>query len=119
MHDHYSMKPRPIQSPCVSISRRTWLSSATAGWAFASVRADEHDALRTRGREAGLGAFGVSQSDHYSGIGDAPEEFRRETLNVCESIANSYRAHFRKRGFTISLPKQPLTLVVLSGQRSY
>ena len=69
--------------------------------------------------KAGLGPFAVSTSDQFSAIGDAHEEFRRETLENCESIAKSYQAHFDQKGFPVSLPKQRLNLVVLSGPKSY
>jgi hypothetical protein len=116
------MESRQPQSTWNSIPRRSWLLSALAGWASASVKAEGNDvldAIRTRGRNAGLAAFGINESDHFSVIGDAPEVYRREILDVCKSLANSYQAHFREKGFTISLPKQPFILVVLSGPRSY
>jgi hypothetical protein len=96
--------------------------SALAGCASTSVGAEGNDGLdpiRIRARNAGLGAFDLNKSDHYSVIGDAPEAYRREILNVCESLATSYLAHFREKGFTISLPRQSLILVALSGPGSY
>jgi Protein of unknown function (DUF1570) len=116
------MSLRPTQSSCASMSRRAWLLSALAGGASASTWDDEEDlvrAIRTRGTKAGLGAFGVSRSDHFSAIGDAPENFRRETLDVCESVAKSYQAHFRPKGLNVSPPKQHLILVVLASRKSY
>jgi hypothetical protein len=116
------MKPRPPQSTWDSISRRSWFLSALAGWASASGGAEGDDgieAIHTRARNAGLAGFGLNKSDHYSVIGDAPEAYRREILDVCESLATSYLAHFREKGFTISLPRQSLILVALSGPRSY
>jgi Protein of unknown function (DUF1570) len=104
------------------ISRRAWLLTALANAASASVWGDEDDllgAIRARGVKVGLGAFGVNTSDHFSAIGDAPEDFRQETLDVCESLAKSYQAHFHQKGFNVSPPKQRLNLVVLLGAKSY
>jgi hypothetical protein len=104
------------------ISRRAWLLNILAGGASATRRLDESDllqAIRARGMMAGLGPFAVITSENFSAIGDAPADFQRETLDRCESVAKSYQSDFHQKGLPVSLPKQRLNLVVLSGPKSY
>jgi hypothetical protein len=104
------------------LSRRTWLLTVLAGGASASARGDDDEllrAIRARAMKAGLRPFGVDMSDRFAAIGDAPADFRRETLENCEALTKGFQTHFDQKGFNVSPPKQRLNLVVLSGPKSY
>src|SRR5262245_49655312 len=82
----------------VGISRRDWLlarlqgltgaSTATRGQSRANDReagneADQIARVQAEAKRAGLGDFGVSRTEHFLGLGDAPNEFRSSALKIC------------------------------------
>ena len=105
-----------------SISRRSWLFGALASTAFGASPPKGNpqlEAIRSRGRKAGMEGFDESESANYRAIGDAPKRFREEALGVCEAVAADYRKHFTDKGFELDWPKEKLTVVALMGPKSY
>jgi Protein of unknown function (DUF1570) len=83
------------------------------------VRPADLDAIRKRAETAGLKDVGVSESAHYFAVGDAPEGFRKEALQLCEEIASSFLTHFRAKGFTLDFPADKMAVVALKDKESY
>ena len=105
-----------------SISRRSWLLGVLASSAFGAAPFQENpklEAIRARGRKAGMEGFDESESTNYRGIGDAQKQFRENALAICETVAADYRKHFTDKGFELAWPKDKLTVVILRGPRSY
>jgi hypothetical protein len=75
--------------------------------------------LQEHGRKAGLDAFRSSVTEHYLGIGDAPDAFRNEALKRCEALASAYIKHFQDKEFAVALPARKLTAVILKDRASY
>ena len=111
------------------IHRRGWLAAiAAGGWAASTFArepgpgdaADRDRAeVEEKARSAGLGPLRVSETDHYLGIGDAPDDFRARSLQICEALAGDYLDHFRFKKFAVERPEARLTLVTLADDRSY
>ena len=70
-------------------------------------------------RAAKLGAFRHSHSDHFVGIGDAPDAFRQSALRHGEALGQAFLAYFRGRGFTLEYPKRRMTVITLKDADSY
>ena len=77
-------RSNPIAPPW---TRRSWLAVALLGAGSLCLRqgslgadeeADEEAQVQTRARKAGLGPFRSSVTEHYLGIGDAPDPYRNE-----------------------------------------
>jgi hypothetical protein len=77
------------------------------------------DALVAALRAAGLRGVGDDQTEHYVAVGDAPANFLKGALNLCEKIAASYEKHFQAKGFKVPFPKDRMTIVALAGRASY
>ncbi len=104
------------------ISRRSCLLGTLAGLGLGMdpAKADESiDAIKAKARKAGMEPFDESETEHYRGVGDAPERFRKEALAICEAVAADYRKHFESKGFELTWPKDKLTVVILLGPKSY
>lgn len=80
---------------------------------------DEVDRVNRIGRSARLGAFSHSTSEHFLGIGDAPDLYRQSALRHCEALGEAFLAHFRSRGFEVNYPKRHLTVITLKDADSY
>src|SRR4051794_15952074 len=87
-------------------TRRSWLAATLLGGAnlFLRTRAlavddptDEAAAIQEQARKAGLGPFRSSVTDHYLGIGDAPDAYRNEALKRCRSLATAYLKYFQEK----------------------
>lgn len=105
-----------------TITRRSWLLGALASTAFGVAPLQGNpklEAIRARGKKAGMEGFDDSESARYRAIGDAPKGFRAAALDICEAVATDYRKHFTNKGFEIAEPADKLTVVVLMGPRSY
>lgn len=110
-----------------ALSRRRWLIGSVLGTfeLAASARggpaapADEEAEIRAAGRKAGLAPFRATETEHYLGIGDAPDAFRDQALRICKELAAVYQKHFRDKGFAVVFPGRRLTVVTLKGQASY
>lgn len=103
--------------------RRRDLLRAGLLWAVAGPSAaraaDPLDAIREKGRAAGLGAFRTAETGSFVGVGDAPAAFMDESLAACEALAADYRKLFGKRGFDLTAPAEKLRVVVLSSSKAY
>jgi hypothetical protein len=105
-----------------SISRRAWLLGTLASSAFGAAPFQGNpklEAIRARGRKAGMEGFDESETTNFVGIGDAPKQFREDALRNCEAVASEYRKHFTDKGFELAWPKEKLTVVILMGPKSY
>jgi Protein of unknown function (DUF1570) len=76
-------------------------------------------AVRDKAKKAGLGEFEVRSTGHFLGVGDGPAAYSARALELCESIATDYLAHFRKRGFKVDFPAGRLTVVTLKDSPGY
>ena len=113
-------------APTAAISRRAWLAAAVMGGWATRLRADEPKAedrdreeVEARGREAGLGPITFTETEHYLGIGDAPDDFRERALKICETLTTDYLVHFQFKKFVVERPAHRLTLVTLADADSY
>src|SRR5262245_12568495 len=96
--------------------RRTWLAGLGIGGVRArrAVAAPTHpdddpeeadfEAIRAHAKAIGLDPFDVSKTENYAAIGDAPETFRKEALDVCEAVARDCLKYFRDKGFPVKAP---------------
>lgn len=116
-------------------SRRQWLYQASTALGLASsglstpCRAAESPAatgederigkIVEKAKDAGIAPFGVSRSTHYLGVGNAPDEFRREALEVCEALGRVFVKQLRDRGFKIDYPDERMMVVILKDATSY
>lgn len=108
-----------------STRRRLLLGSLAAGWGLIAVgRAGADDAkeqadIEALARKAGLPPFRSSRTEHYFGIGDAPDAYREQALRIGKALATAFQKHFRGKGFDVALPTHRLTVVALAGPDSY
>ncbi len=116
-------------------SRRSWLAGALLGlsavlagsplaWSMQSEGADISEAeeialVQANAKKAGLESFSHSRTEHFLGLGDADARFRNDALKICESLQSDFLRYFRKKGFTVALPKKRLTVITLNGAASY
>jgi hypothetical protein len=77
------------------------------------------DRVVQRVRKAGLAPVGRSTTEHYLGIGDAPEDHRAEALKLCESLSAAYLEHFHDKQFPVAMPSERLCVVILKDLASY
>lgn len=115
--------------PNLDTSRRAWiaLSLGTLGLGSFGRRGAAADAgedarvarLEEQAKKAGLGRLATSRTDHFLGVGDAPEGFRREALGVCEALGKVFVKHLRDRGFRVDFPADRMMVVVLKDSISY
>ena len=55
--------------------------------------------VQAQAQKAGLGVFRSSVTEHYLGIGDAPDGHRNDALKLCEALAAAFLdTIFAKRG---------------------
>src|SRR5262245_17171795 len=92
-------------------TRRGWLAATLAGslyglgsrsWAVDEAETGEEAQVNERARKVGLGPLRSSRTEHYLGIGDAPDAFRNAALVRCGELANAYQKHFQDKGFTVA-----------------
>jgi hypothetical protein len=109
-------------------TRRSWLAAVLAAGAGLGLRRPARAAeavdkevtqVEAQARKAGLGEFRSTVSEHYLGIGDAPDAYRKAALERCEALASSYMDHFQFKGFAVALPPRKLTAVILKDRASY
>jgi hypothetical protein len=111
--------------PDPTIDRRTWLVGVAAGcWGLSARAEDPEDpgldppgepkAVEDLAATLGLGPFRAGRTTHYLGIGDAPDAFRAQAMEICEAVARDYLAYFRAKGFAVLRPERRLTVVILA-----
>jgi hypothetical protein len=126
------MDTKPINDrPAPIVTRRAWLATLAAsglGLLGADKVAPAHlepdpvelAFLLEQAKKAGLGAFRTSQSEHFVGIGDAPDDHRNSALTVCESIYKTFRNHFQTvKKIELTPPAHKLAVVILADKASY
>ncbi len=75
--------------------------------------------VRDRAKANGLGPFRVTKTPHFMGIGDAPDKYRQDALDICEAVARDGIEHFKSRGFPVAWPERKLVVVILASDDSY
>jgi hypothetical protein len=116
------------------LSRRDWLLGSLLGLTGGSTalggqvpaqgdatanEANEIARVQAEAQRAGLKPFGASRTEHFLGLGDAPADFVRPALNICEEFAKPFLASFRQHGFPVSFPQRRLTVVMLKDSREF
>ncbi len=118
------------------LSRRRWLWSAllAAPWCGlpassqvaksaqaqdAKSEAEEIAQVEAIAKKLGLGPFARSRTEHFLGLGDAPQLFCDTALGICESLAVKFLDYFKEKGFTLALPKGRMTVITLKNAASY
>jgi len=106
-------------------TRRQWLAGilgliGVTGRAWAAAGEEEQIAAVSRfASEVGLGPLRVSRSAHFVGIGDAPDGFRAEALEVCEAFSRVFTPYFQEHGLGSPPSTERLLLVILKDADSY
>ena len=101
------------------------LSAAGVGASrsFASAASGPEDdvvaKLEAQAKDAGIAPFRVARTEHFLGVGNAPDGFRKEALGVCEALGKTFVKHLRERGFSVDYPAERMTVVVLKDSSSY
>ena len=75
--------------------------------------------IQEQAKKAGLSSFRSSETEHYRGVGDAPDAYRNQALKICKSLASIYQKHFHDKGFDVEFPKRRLTVITLKDVDSY
>ncbi len=122
------------RTTAAAASRRCFLTDAMVGmavglalprvgWSIQSQdganETEEIIAVQALAQKAGLGEFSTSRKEHFLGLGDAPEAFRKTALGICESLSVAFLSHFRDQGFNLVMPAHPLTVITLKDKDSY
>ncbi len=112
------------------ISRRSWLVGAAAGLVLPRVgwskqseegpnEAKEISAVQALAKKVGLEPFSKSRTEHFIGLGDAPDVFRETALSICETLSTDFLPHFQRRGFKLAMPAQRSMVITLKDKESY
>jgi tetratricopeptide (TPR) repeat protein len=67
----------------------------------------------------GLKPFRSVRSGHFVAVGNAADSYLRVALRDCEAVARDYQEYYQARGFPVSFPDRPMTVVVLEDQRAF
>jgi hypothetical protein len=113
----------------IGLNRRAWLAGLAATWGTvarggddgpnqAAVDRDLED-VRARATKVGLIRLRVAKTEHYQGIGDAPDAFRKDALKLCAGLFDDYLKHFRGLGFDVKPPQDRLTVVILADAKRF
>lgn len=121
--------PRP---GTIDLNRRDWLAATIAGAFTLRARADVEGRgeegtpearliaeLRDQVRKLGLADFEVGRTEHYLGIGNAPETFREAALEICEGLVKDFLQHFTGKGFDLKHPRSRLVVVILANPTDF
>lgn len=109
----------------IGVSRRNFLAGVGLAYCGAGrlsrlvTAADSEKSLREALGQAGIAAPTIRETASYLAAGDAPAEFLQQALALCEALAQDFLKHFQSNGFGVVSPPEKLTLIVLSGPRSY
>ncbi len=72
-----------------------------------------------RAKALNLRGFRGSTTEHYVGVGDSQDQFRKDALAICEQLASVYKKVFVPKGFPVEFPTNRMTVVVLRDRESY
>lgn len=119
--------PSPSVMERPGFSRRDWLLSLVLGEVGRLALGDEApkdlskelSAIVARASAAKLKNVRSSETEHYIGVGDAPNTYREQALRICRALASAYLKHFRDKGFGVEFPERKLTVVTLKDRASY
>lgn len=108
-------------------TRRHWILSALVAGVGRTALAqpnsepttDAAAAVVARARKCGLRNFRSSGTEHYVGVGDAPDDRREDALRICEKLAKVYGQVFHDKGFPFAFPERPMVVVMLKDRNSY
>lgn len=108
-------------------NRRSWIATVAGLGLGALARGSEEPAgdeaaiaqVEDRAKAVGLNGFRVTRTAHYLGIGDAPDRYRQDALDVCEAVARDCLEHFKAKGFAVAEPAGRGVVVILAGDASY
>jgi hypothetical protein len=76
-------------------------------------------AVRDKAKKSGLGALDAKTTPHFLGVGNGSDRYSAQALDLSESIARDYLAHFRRCGFKLDFSARRLTVVTLKDPASY
>ncbi|AMV39392.1 DUF1570 domain-containing protein [Planctomyces sp. SH-PL62] len=124
--------------PEFAASRREWLRRASTAILLASAagpassrraiardrasvaeEAERVAGIQAQAKKAGLAPFGYSWTEHFLGVGDAPDAFRDGALEICEALGRVFLKHLRDRGLPVDFPDERMMVVVLKDAISY
>jgi hypothetical protein len=95
------------------------LLAATARAQENSTEASEIAAIESLAAKDGLGKFAVARTEHFLGLGNAPDRFRSTALDICEGLGKEFLAYFQSRGFKLAYPQKRMTVITLNDDASY
>ncbi len=116
------------------LSRRGWIAGIVAGLTSMPIMsrvmawqatgrdpalADEIAQIQAIATKAGLGRFSSFDSKHFLAVGDAPRDFQRAALGICESLAQAFLAYFNSKGMKLAFPARPMTVITLKDDAAY
>ena len=81
--------------------------------------AEQRTQVEKQAEKAGLGALATFRAENFVCVGNAPEGYCRDALEICESMAKTFIPHLRGRGFKVAMPRDRMMIVVLKDSRSY
>lgn len=81
--------------------------------------AEQTARVEQRAKQAGLGPFRASRTEHFLCVGDAPDAYREDALDICEELGKLFSSHLQDRGFPVVMPKSRMTVVALKDSQSY
>ena len=95
-----------------NLTRRGWLvGSLVAGWGLTGAGRHRHDAkeveIEALARKAGLPPFRSSRTEHYLGIGDAPDRYREQALADRQGVGDRLPEAFPRQGFRRHVARAP------------
>lgn len=114
------------------LTRRGWLTAAIAGTvcpfvhgsddvakSAATIEENQIAEVRNRARQVGIEALTVGRTEHYLGIGNAPERFRDTALEICEGLAQDFLRHFAEKKLEVRRPTERLVIVILADPSAF
>lgn len=115
--------PRPV---CVRLGAllvflNAWVIAPARGDLPRPAKADDVALLRLDGRARALGfrTWNQHRGQHFQVVGDVAPAVLQWTSRILDPIADDFVAHFRARGFRVSLPPYWLSAVVLNDHAGF
>lgn len=118
LDDAGTQSRRSLLRGAVPAAAAIWLRPS-ASRAEPATEDDRIAEVQAKGKAAGLGPFRVSRAERFLGVGDAPDAFRQDALEICAALGRLFLSDLRARGFKLGYPNDRLMVVVLKDSRSY